>query len=86
MHWGDTCIIFAKKDMKLHIDLALKHAKQYFGKTITRQKLAEAMWPESNHPYLNLYNLERGYTNSITMEQIGAIINLTGVPVNILIQ
>lgn len=72
--------------MKLQVDLALQHAKQYFGKTITRQELAKAMWPDSNNPYLNLYNLERGYTNSVTMHQIETIINLTGAPVNILIQ
>ncbi len=72
--------------MQMRLELALQYAKKHFGKNITKKELAKAMWPESDNPYMNLYNLQVGSTKNITVSQIETVCRLTGIPVNMLLQ
>ena len=71
--------------MKIRLDLALVWAN-HRGKKVLKKDLAKAMWPESRNPTMNLWNFEQGKTQKITIEQIEAIMRLTGVPIQTLIQ
>ncbi len=72
--------------MELQLDLAVKYAKTHFGKRIRKKDLAEAMWPDAKHPYLAYYALMRQKDKKVSMSQIEAIMRLTGIPLNMLIQ
>jgi hypothetical protein len=72
--------------MQYRTDLAREYAKRHLGKRITKKDLAQAIWPRSKEPYINLNNLERGKTKTLTLEQIDAVIRLTGIPIQMFIQ
>lgn len=72
--------------MELRLDLALKYADTHFGKKLSYQDLAIAMFPDSKFPYQSLYNLRKDITKKFSCAQLEAIVRLTGIPIQMLLQ
>ena len=71
--------------MELQIDLAIRYARAQ-GIKINLTELSKAMFPEAKQPYHNLRHLRIGKTRTITIDMIEAIVRVTGIPVEMLIQ
>lgn len=72
--------------MNIQIDTAIAYARMHLNKKVRRIDIARAMWPKSQFPYNNLNNLESGRTQTVSFPQIEAVMRLTGVPLDLLLQ